>query len=94
MDTERQWTGRVTPFLKCMGICLGTGDEPADSLWVRSRGQTKTGDADVCHRPLNWQKLCETFQKLEEAFHLQALIFTETLTDICWRDSTEGHLQF
>ena len=32
---------------KCMELCLGMDDEPADSLWVRISGQTNMGEVVV-----------------------------------------------
>ena len=35
---------------ECLELCLGTGDEPAESSWMRVKGQTNVGDigVDVC----------------------------------------------
>ena len=34
-------------------VCLGTKEEAAESLWIRVRGQTNTGDVvvSVCYSP-------------------------------------------
>lgn len=36
--------------LQCIELCLETGEKPAESLWVKIREQTNTGDftAGIC----------------------------------------------
>ena len=44
-----------------MELWLGTDDEPADSLWVRIRGQPTVGDivVGVCYRPPDQEEVDE-----------------------------------
>ena len=36
---------------RCTELCCGMGDERAESMWVRIRGQTNMGDVvGVCYR--------------------------------------------
>ena len=55
---------------ECMVLSLGTDEEPAESLWVRIRGQINMGNVVVvvyC-RPPDWEEADEAFfRQLEEA---------------------------
>ena len=43
-----------------MELCLGTDEEPAESLYVSIRGQTKTGNVvGVCYRLSDQEKADE-----------------------------------
>jgi len=51
-------------------LCLGTGDEPAGSSWMRLKGQTNVGDigVGVCYRLPDQEKVDEAFfRQVEEA---------------------------
>lgn len=39
-------------WLQCMELCLGTGEKPFESLWVKIGEQTNMGDftASICYR--------------------------------------------
>ena len=37
----------VRDRLECMELCLGSGDQLAESLWVRVKGKTAIGDITV-----------------------------------------------
>lgn len=57
-----------------MELCLETSDQPAQSLSVRTRGQTNTGNivVTVCYRPLDWEGVDEAFfGQLEELQEFQ-----------------------
>ena len=51
-----------------MEFCLGMGDEPTESLWVKFSRQTNMGDIVmvVCYKLPDWGKVEETFRQLEE----------------------------
>jgi len=45
----------VNDQLECMQLCLGMDEELTESLWVRIKGRTGTGDivVRVCYRSPN-----------------------------------------
>lgn len=54
-----------------MELCLGMGDKPAESLWVRVSRQTNMGNVVVggCYIPSDWKEVDEAFfsGQVEEA---------------------------
>ena len=75
-------------------------DEPSESLLARIRGQTKAGNTGMktCYRSRGQEKEAnEAFlRQLEEASHLQALVFMKNLNHhgIHWKGNMTGHKQF
>lgn len=78
-----------------MELCLGTDEVPAKTLWVRIKGQTNMDDTvvGICCRLPYQEEVDEVFRQLEEALHLQALVFMEGFNhhSICWRGSAAGY---
>ena len=69
-DGELPFLAREHP--ECTEFCLGTGDDPVKSSWVRIIEQTNTR---VCHRPPDQEDVDEAlFRQLAEASHLVALV--------------------
>jgi len=86
-----QWEGRE--------LCVGMGQEPAESFWVSNTEQTGAGDAavGVCCGPPDQEEqedeaLC---RQTGAASRLQALVLTEGSShpSSCWKDGTAGHEQ-
>lgn len=68
-----------------MELCLGSHEEPAESLWVRITGKTSMGDnvVSVCYRSHEKEEVAETFfRQLEEAACLQTLVLTRDLNHL------------
>ena len=73
MDTgsvgKTDWGGEEVNLLftqkepEYMELCLGMGDKPAGSLWVRVRRQTNMGNVVVggCYILSEWKEVDETF---------------------------------
>ena len=81
--------------LECMELYLRTGDKAIESLRVRIRRQTGTGDAvlDVCYRPDQEEEVDEAFfRQLEKASQSQALALMRDFNhpSIYWKDNTAG----
>jgi len=52
---------------RCLEFCLGIGDEPTESLWVKISRETNIV-VIVCYKLSDWGKLEGTFfRQLEEA---------------------------
>lgn len=64
--------------LKCLELCLGMGDKPTESLWVRIKEQNNMGDlvVGVCHRPSDYEEQADEafYNELEVASHSQAMV--------------------
>lgn len=57
-------------WLECMELCLGIGEEPPETLWLRTRGQTNTGDivVNMCYRlPDREEEIGKVFFRHPEA---------------------------
>lgn len=69
-----------------MELCLGMADKPAESLWVRIRGQTNVGNiaVGVCYR-LPDQGDKAFFRQLKEASDLKTQLLMRDFNhpDIC-----------
>lgn len=85
--------------LEFMELYLRTGDKAVESLWVRIRRQTITGDAvpGVCYRPPDREEEVDEafFRQSEKASQLQALVLVRDFNhpSICWKDNTAGQEQ-
>lgn len=62
--------------LACTDLCLSLNEEPVESLQVRINRTISVRDivVDVCYRPPDEEENA-FFRQLEEASHLQALVF-------------------
>lgn len=62
-----------------MELCLGTGEELTESLWVRLRRQEGLGDSimGVCYRPPNQEDQEDEalFRQIGAASHSQVLVW-------------------
>ena len=89
----------VREQLECIELCLGTDDEPSESLWVSTKEKTGKGDivVGVCYKPPDQEEPADEtlYRQTGAASHSQALVLMGNFThcDICWRDSTAGHKQ-
>ncbi|GAB0209793.1 hypothetical protein GRJ2_003445000 [Grus japonensis] len=89
----------VSDQLECMELHLGMDEEPTESLWVRIKGSTGTGDiiAGVCYRPPNQEDQVDEalYRQIGAASRSQALVLMGDFNhpDICWRGNTAGHKQ-
>ncbi|GAB0205823.1 hypothetical protein GRJ2_003047900 [Grus japonensis] len=80
-DRQGRGGGGVTLYvndqLECMELHLGMDEEPTESLWVRIKGSTGTGDiiAGVCYRPpAQGDRVDEAlYRQIGAASHSQAL---------------------
>lgn len=72
-SVEEDLLGVHGTCLECTGLCLRTANEPVESLRLRVGGEFNTGNivVGVCNRPLDQDKVDETFRQLEEASCLQ-----------------------
>jgi len=72
-----------------MEVCLGIGNEPTESLQVRTKEMTGMGNIMVGagYRPPDQKEEVDEalYTQLEAASHSQALVL-----NIYWRDSTAG----
>ncbi|GAB0207491.1 hypothetical protein GRJ2_003214800 [Grus japonensis] len=82
--------------MECMELCLGMGQEPAESSWVKISRQTNMGAVvlGICYRLPDQEEVVDEafFKQLEEASHLQALALMGNFNhpDIYWKDNTAG----
>lgn len=79
------------------GDFIGTSEEPIESLWVKSREQTRKDNVvvSVCYRPPDQEeKVGEAFFKqVEKASQSQVLVFMGYFNNpnIFWKNDTAGH---
>lgn len=65
---------------RCMELCYGMGDERAESLWDRIRGQTNMGDVvGFSYRLPGQAEVNEVFRQLEKALQSLALVLMGNL---------------
>ena len=68
---------------ECLGLCLGTDEEPAESLWVRISWQINLAEVVVgfCCRPPDQEEEGDeaAFRQLKEASLSQAMLLTVRL---------------
>ncbi|GAB0209762.1 hypothetical protein GRJ2_003441900 [Grus japonensis] len=82
-----------------MELHLGMDEEPTESLWVRIKGSTGTGDiiVGVCYRPPNQEDQVDEalYRQIGAASRSQALVLMGDFNhpNICWRGNTAGHKQ-
>ena len=87
----------VSDRLECMELCLGMGEEPTESLWVRIEGRAGTGDitVGVCYRPPDQEDQADEALcgQIGAASCSQALVLRGDFNhpNICWRDNMAGH---
>ena len=85
--------------LECMELCLGTDEEPTESLWVRIKERTGKGDIimPVCYRPPDQEEQATQalYRQIGAASRSQALVLMGDFNHpgICWRDNTARHNQ-
>jgi len=95
----RGLTVYVNDQLECMELRLGLNEEPTESLWVRIKGRSGTGDiiVGVCYRPPDQEDQADKalYRQIGAASCSQTLVLMEVFNhrDICWRDNTAGHKQ-
>ncbi|GAB0209788.1 hypothetical protein GRJ2_003444500 [Grus japonensis] len=84
----------VNDQLECMDLHLGMDEEPTESLWVRIKGSTGTGDiiVGVCYRPRDQGDRADEalYRQIGAASCSQALVLMGDFNhpDICWRGNT------
>uniref|UniRef100_A0A8B9ISU6 Endonuclease/exonuclease/phosphatase domain-containing protein n=1 Tax=Amazona collaria TaxID=241587 RepID=A0A8B9ISU6_9PSIT len=85
--------------LQSMELCLGTGEQSTESLWVRVKGRTVMGDiiVGICYRPPDQGDSVDEalYRQIGAASCSQALVLMGDFNhpDICWRDGTAWHKQ-
>ncbi|PKU28864.1 dtw domain-containing protein 2 [Limosa lapponica baueri] len=87
----------VNEQLESMELHLGMDEEPTESLWVKIRGRTGTGDITlgVCYKPPEKDDQADEtlYKQIREASCSQALVVMGNFNhpDSCWKDNTVGH---
>ena len=87
----------VRDRLESMELCLGSGDQLTESLWVRVKGRTAMGDitVEICYTPPDQEDSVDEvlYRQIETASCLQALVLMGNFNhpDICWRNGTAQH---
>ncbi|XP_062466520.1 uncharacterized protein LOC134159318 [Pezoporus occidentalis] len=102
-DRPGRWGGGVALYvrdrLESMELCLGTGEQLTESLWVRVNGNIAMGDITVgiCYRPPDQEDSMDEvlYRQIGKASHSQVLVLMGDFNhrDICWRDGTARHKQ-
>ncbi|GAB0181349.1 hypothetical protein GRJ2_000600200 [Grus japonensis] len=103
MDKQGTQGGGITfcinDQLECMELCLEIDEELTESLWVRIKGSTGTGDiiVGVCYRPPDQGDRADEalYRQTGAESHSEALVLMGDFNhpDICYTDNTAGHKQ-